>query len=281
MTSRRHHAPDKSGRGSTANAIALVRALGVVVAHEAVEGPLQGHATGEVVPTEGHTPVLLENRALQPFDKAVGPGMARFGARVTNPELATRLIEGAFEFGPTIGQHAADLPAGPLIVRHHDVAQKRGRVGGEMSGQQPGQAVRRGCIAGRNLPDLADAFEVADSRRCPGTQARPALSPRRAGCGRSGRATGVGEYVPSAARPYAPPDARARSAERVGWPARPGAAAAAPCWAPGAPRSEEHTSELQSRELISYAVFCLKKKKKKHTIPHYSPLSKQPRQTTT
>src|ERR1043165_4865245 len=28
------------------------------------------------------------------------------------------------------------------------------------------------------------------------------------------------------------------------------------CW----PRSEEHTSELQSRGLISYAVFCLKKK---------------------
>src|SRR5881227_4377824 len=29
------------------------------------------------------------------------------------------------------------------------------------------------------------------------------------------------------------------------------------------PRSEEHTSELQSRTVISYAVFCLKKKKKK------------------
>src|SRR5213075_3606359 len=28
-------------------------------------------------------------------------------------------------------------------------------------------------------------------------------------------------------------------------------------------RSEEHTSELQSRLVISYAVFCLKKKKKK------------------
>ena len=28
-------------------------------------------------------------------------------------------------------------------------------------------------------------------------------------------------------------------------------------------RSEEHTSELQSPCLISYAVFCLKKKKKK------------------
>src|SRR3546814_4930202 len=33
-----------------------------------------------------------------------------------------------------------------------------------------------------------------------------------------------------------------------------------------APRSEEHTSELQSLMRISYAVFCLKKKK--HTINH-------------
>src|SRR3546814_1861726 len=33
-----------------------------------------------------------------------------------------------------------------------------------------------------------------------------------------------------------------------------------------ASRSEEHTSELQSLMRISYAVFCLKKKKKKRTI---------------
>src|SRR3546814_969168 len=31
---------------------------------------------------------------------------------------------------------------------------------------------------------------------------------------------------------------------------------------PGHPRSEEHTSELQSLMRISYAVFCLKKKNK-------------------
>src|SRR5213076_3431197 len=30
-------------------------------------------------------------------------------------------------------------------------------------------------------------------------------------------------------------------------------------------RSEEHTSELQSLPTISYAVFCLKKKKKQYT----------------
>src|SRR3546814_8877204 len=33
----------------------------------------------------------------------------------------------------------------------------------------------------------------------------------------------------------------------------------------GRPRSEEHTSELQSLMRISYAVFCLKKKKNKET----------------
>src|SRR3546814_57951 len=33
----------------------------------------------------------------------------------------------------------------------------------------------------------------------------------------------------------------------------------------GAGRSEEHTSELQSLMRISYAVFCLKKKKKQKT----------------
>src|SRR3546814_6242276 len=32
-------------------------------------------------------------------------------------------------------------------------------------------------------------------------------------------------------------------------------------------RSEEHTSELQSLMRISYAVFCLKKKKKQQSIP--------------
>src|SRR3546814_5517484 len=32
------------------------------------------------------------------------------------------------------------------------------------------------------------------------------------------------------------------------------------------PRSEEHTSELQSLMRISYAVFCLKKKKKDTTL---------------
>src|SRR3546814_10057167 len=43
------------------------------------------------------------------------------------------------------------------------------------------------------------------------------------------------------------------------------------------PRSEEHTSELQSLMRISYAVFCLKKKKK-HTPPNHTNIHNQTQQ---
>src|SRR5216110_3869659 len=48
----------------------------------------------------------------------------------------------------------------------------------------------------------------------------------------------------------------ALAAEELGWCCTPGPFLAC---ALATARSEEHTSELQSRELISYAVFCLKK----------------------
>src|SRR3546814_4534068 len=42
-----------------------------------------------------------------------------------------------------------------------------------------------------------------------------------------------------------------------------------------ADRSEEHTSELQSLMRISYAVFCLKKKKNEVTVKPTSPTSER------
>src|SRR3546814_3670070 len=42
-------------------------------------------------------------------------------------------------------------------------------------------------------------------------------------------------------------------------------------YSPFSVRSEEHTSELQSLMRISYAVFCLKKKKKKYDINKHIP----------
>src|SRR3546814_5914286 len=45
-----------------------------------------------------------------------------------------------------------------------------------------------------------------------------------------------------------------------------------------AARSEEHTSELQSLMRISYAVFCLKKKKKSTTNTYYEKTNASPHQ---
>src|SRR3546814_3883565 len=49
----------------------------------------------------------------------------------------------------------------------------------------------------------------------------------------------------------------------------------------GLMRSEEHTSELQSLMRISYAVFCLKKKKNntKHTYRHSNHIRTHPQET--
>src|SRR3546814_4860354 len=46
-------------------------------------------------------------------------------------------------------------------------------------------------------------------------------------------------------------------------------------------RSEEHTSELQSLMRISYAVFCLKKKKTKNTHIHIQSLRYKRKNTQT
>src|SRR3546814_4675397 len=81
-----------------------------------------------------------------------------------------------------------------------------------------------------------------------------------------GRAMPVGRgYAPDARAPsvgrgYAP-DARALSADRGYAPDPRNIKPRRGCNPGRRPRSEEHTSELQSLMRISYAVFCLKKKK--------------------
>src|SRR3546814_10827540 len=55
---------------------------------------------------------------------------------------------------------------------------------------------------------------------------------------------------------------------------------ALPCHA-GAWRSEEHTSELQSLMRISYAVFCLKKKKTNTKTVTTTPISQTKKSTNT
>ena len=61
-----------------------MRSLDVVEPQIAVERPLQGADTREVLATKGDAPVLMQDRALHAFDKAVGPRVSRFRARDAN-----------------------------------------------------------------------------------------------------------------------------------------------------------------------------------------------------
>src|SRR3546814_1819724 len=56
----------------------------------------------------------------------------------------------------------------------------------------------------------------------------------------------------------------ARELATRGWPVACLTRSGEPAAPDGLDRSEEHTSELQSLMRISYAVFCLKKKKQQH-----------------
>src|SRR3546814_1649691 len=93
---------------------------------------------------------------------------------------------------------------------------------------------------------IADERAVRPSRRPP-CDHRPACDCRAA----------RGDCRRDARRRQAPPRARRRTQGRARSGARRGCAPADRA----ALRSEEHTSELQSLMRISYAVFCLKKKK--------------------
>jgi len=106
--------------------------------------------------------VLLENRALQAFDEPVGPGVARFAARVPEAQLAAGRIKRPLELGAAIREDATHGPVGAPMVRDDDAAQEGGGGRGIVGGQQTGQPVRAGRIARRDLPDFADAFEGAD-----------------------------------------------------------------------------------------------------------------------
>jgi hypothetical protein len=99
---------DDRRRRVAAEAIAVVRPLKVVEAHEALEGAMKRSLAGEVGPAEGHAPVLMRDRLLKSLDEAIGPGMPRLGARVADAAGHADLIEGPLELVAAIGEHPLD-----------------------------------------------------------------------------------------------------------------------------------------------------------------------------
>ena len=129
-------APEERGGGEAPEVIALVGSLVIVGLHERLEAALQGRATGEVTAVKGHAPVLLQDRALEAFGEAVGPGMPRFGPRMAEAEGVADLIELSSELGAAVGKHAAQPPASPTAKRQRDPTQEVGGGLGRVRGQE-------------------------------------------------------------------------------------------------------------------------------------------------
>src|SRR3546814_5829588 len=118
-------------------------------------------------------------------------------------------------------------------------------------------------VSRRRAPGGRSYFSPPDSTSSPSSSSSPASAAGvtvvvpRVGATEGGAAPLVGAGVGVGAAPGAGDDFGA------------GVSAGLPNPSGSSDRSEEHTSELQSLMRISYAVFCLKKKKT-HTHNHVS-----------
>src|SRR5262249_34075046 len=158
----RHGAVEYGRRSAAADAVAMMRSLEVVELHESVKAAIERRSAGEVVPAEDHAPVLGENCLLQALHEAVGPGVARLDAGVADAEYPTCRGELGFELAATVSEHSFYRPAGLPDGRDDDGAQEGRHGGGRELGQDPGDAVRAGGVARRDLPHFADSLELAD-----------------------------------------------------------------------------------------------------------------------
>src|SRR5579864_318414 len=93
-------AGEQRRRRPALQSIALMRALPVVEAQVGLQVVFQLRDARVVRSAEGDTPQLAQDRALQAFDEAVRPRMARFGAAMLDAQLATGRQEAPVELRP-------------------------------------------------------------------------------------------------------------------------------------------------------------------------------------
>ncbi len=119
-------APEHTRRRTTAEAIAVVRPAVVVVTQIPAQRAVQRGDTPEEALPKDHAPVFVEDRALQPLHKAVGPRMTRLDACLADAQADTGRGEGTVEFAPVVRQDASHGPARRAILWHQDVAEEAG-----------------------------------------------------------------------------------------------------------------------------------------------------------
>ena len=99
-------APEERRGRATLGTVPLVRPLVVVEIQEVQQGGFQLLIRGEVPPSEGDPPVLVQDGALQTLDESVGPRVTGLGARVTDSEAVAGGVKVTPKLAATIGEDA-------------------------------------------------------------------------------------------------------------------------------------------------------------------------------
>src|SRR5712691_9741276 len=127
----------------------------VVEVNEALKGAIDRGCGSEEAAPEGDSPVFVEDGSLEPFDEAVGPGMARLGAGVADAQLQADGIEEALELTCVVGEDTLELPSGFAVGRQQDALEEASAVDGLHRGDDGSEGEGAGRIAGRDLPERA------------------------------------------------------------------------------------------------------------------------------
>lgn len=137
-------------------AVVSMRAAPVVEVQIVIEHFLHGPDAGEEAAAELHPPQLAEDGALEPFDEAVGPGVAGFGAGVPETQLPTDLIKRSPVLRALITEHPLHGPSRLREVGHNLPEELGRRLGRTRSSAAP-QRTSRPCTA-----RLCRPFQLAD-----------------------------------------------------------------------------------------------------------------------
>jgi hypothetical protein len=97
-------------RCATVEAIATMCPLMVVELQKPVKRSLQRAPAREVLPPKGDAPVLVQDRFLQAFDEAIGPGVAGLRPRDPDAEELAAGGERPPEFFAVVREHALQPP---------------------------------------------------------------------------------------------------------------------------------------------------------------------------
>ncbi len=116
----------------------------------------------EITAPKHNPPVLVKDRSLEPLYEPVRPCMSGFRASVLHVQISTCLVEISFELTASIRQHSPQLPTSLLHLGSNDILEERGCLLRVVGWHNLGHRVRAGRITRSQLPQLADALEVAD-----------------------------------------------------------------------------------------------------------------------